>query len=205
MIRTFMRVFFYLLYHPFAFTYDWVAAFVSFGQWTNWIAEVLPFIEGNRILELGHGPGHLQLSLRARGFQPYGLDESAHMGRLAGRRLRSHRLARGLAQQLPFAGESFDTVVSTFPTEYIFDPLTLQSIKRILRPAGRLVVLPVTFPRNGFLKWLYKITNESPVELSQSLQERFKQPFAQAGFIVEVQLVETKNSALLIVLAEKNR
>ena len=55
-----MRVFFHLLYHPFAFTYDLVAAVVSFGQWKNWGQSILPFIDGTRILELGHGPGHLQ-------------------------------------------------------------------------------------------------------------------------------------------------
>src|SRR5687767_6312726 len=36
LMRRFMRVFFHLLYHPFAFTYDLVAAVVSFGQWKNW-------------------------------------------------------------------------------------------------------------------------------------------------------------------------
>jgi ubiquinone/menaquinone biosynthesis C-methylase UbiE len=59
-IQRFMRVFFHLLYHPFAFTYDLVAAVVSFGHWKDWGMTVLPFIEGTRILELGHGPGHLQ-------------------------------------------------------------------------------------------------------------------------------------------------
>ena len=35
LMKNFMRVFFHLLYHPFAFTYDLVAAVVSFGQWKN--------------------------------------------------------------------------------------------------------------------------------------------------------------------------
>ena len=59
LIQRFMRFFFHLLYHPFAFTYDLVAATVSFGDWKNWVYSILPFINGTRILELGHGPGHL--------------------------------------------------------------------------------------------------------------------------------------------------
>jgi ubiquinone/menaquinone biosynthesis C-methylase UbiE len=202
LIRNFMRVFFHLLYHPFAFLYDLVAASVSFGQWTNWIAEIMPFIEGTRVLELGHGPGHLQRALRERGFDSAGLDESPQMGILATRRLGSrHQLTRGLAQNLPFANASFDTVVSTFPTEYIFDPHTLASIKRVLRDHGRLIVLPSTYPNNRFLRWLYRVTGQSSAEVTSLLQNRIKQPFIKAGFEVEAKLIETKNSTLLIILA----
>lgn len=199
-----MRVFFHLLYHPFAFTYDLVAAAVSFGQWKNWIAEIIPFLDGKRILELGHGPGHLQRALLDLGFDSAALDESAQMGRLAARRLGGrHQLARGLAQNLPFADDSFDSVVSTFPTEYIFDPRALESIKRVLRDSGRLVILPVTFPKSGFLKWLYKITGESPFDLSDTLQEKIKQPFINVGFETQVKIIEVQSSALLVVIAKK--
>ncbi len=199
-----MRVFFHLLYHHFAFTYDLVAAFVSFGQWKNWVFEILPHIKGTRILELGHGPGHLQRELTSRGWIAFGLDESRQMGRLAAKRLDGkHHLARGLAQRLPFANESFDCVVATFPTEYIFNPQTLTSIKRALRPNGRLVVLPVTFPQNGFLKWLYKVTGESPAALDELLQERLRQPFINAGFTTEMKAIEVKSGKLLFILAKK--
>jgi len=201
-LRSFMRVFFRLLYHPFAFTYDLVAAFVSFGQWTKWIAEILPYVKGTRILELGHGPGHLQLALRKRGFASFGLDESSQMGRIAARKLDSHQLARGLAQDIPFANNSFDTVVSTFPTEYIFAPQTLQSVKRVLRNNGKLVVLPVTFPKGGFLKWLYKVTGESPAALDETLKDRFKRPFINAGFETTLQIIEAQSGVLLVVVAK---
>ncbi|HRJ76215.1 MAG TPA: hypothetical protein PLX90_09465, partial [Anaerolineales bacterium] len=75
-MRRFMRIFFYLLYHPFAFAYDFVAAFVSFGQWKNWGRSILPFISGTHILELGHGPGHLQRFLLNANLTLFGLDES---------------------------------------------------------------------------------------------------------------------------------
>lgn len=200
-----MRFFFNLLYHPFAFTYDLVAWVVSFGKWNDWVLSIFPHIEGTRLLELGHGPGHLQRFLLDRGLSPVALDESTQMGRIAKRRLGTrHKLSRGLAQSLPFASASFDTVVSTFPSEYIFDPRTLTEIKRVLASDGKLIVLPAAFPSNGFLKWLYKVTGESPEALDDALKERLRTPFVRAGFEVEMKLVEMTSSTLVLLLARNS-
>ena len=202
--RRFMRLFYDLLYHPFAFTYDLVAWTVSFGRWKDWVFSVVPFIEGTLILELGHGPGHLQRLLLDRGLVAVALDESAQMGRLAKQRLgASQKLTRGLSQSLPYASESFDCIVSTFPSEYIFDPQTLAEAKRTLRKDGRFIVMPGALPRNQFLKWLYKVTGESPEAITDALIERFKQPFIQAGFQVGIQILETDTSQLAILIAAK--
>ena len=76
-----MRLFFHLLYHSFAWTYDLVASVVSFGRWKGWAKETLKLINGPRVLELGFGPGHLQAGLHAAGMEPFGLDESSQMAR----------------------------------------------------------------------------------------------------------------------------
>ena len=204
LIQRFMRFFFHLLYHPFAFTYDLVAATVSFGDWKNWVYSILPFINRTRLLELGHGPGHLQRLLRDRGLVAVAIDESTQMGRIAKRRLgSSQKLTRALAQHIPFANKSFDTIVSTFPTDYIFQEQTLSEVKRCLSDGGRLIVLPAAFPKSGFLKWLYKITGESPADLTESIKKKIQQPFIEAGFRAEVEIVEVKSSRLLIVVAVK--
>jgi ubiquinone/menaquinone biosynthesis C-methylase UbiE len=204
LIQRFMRVFFHLLYHPFAFAYDLVAATVSFGKWKNWIQAVLPFIEGTRILELGHGPGHLQRTLLDLNLDPVAMDESAQMGILAKRRLGNlHKLTRGLAQQLPFANHSFECVISTFPTEYIFNAQTLSEISRCLSDRGRLIVLPVAWPKSGFLKWLYRVTGESPADEQTSIQSKMKEPFINAGFKTKVEIVELQSSILMIIVANK--
>lgn len=201
-MRHFMRFFFNLLYHPFAFIYDLVAWVVSFGKWNDWVRSISPHLEGTRLLELGHGPGHLQRFLLDRGLNPVALDESTQMGQIAKRRLGSkQKLTRGLAQNLPFAKASFETVISTFPSEYIFDPKTLAEIKRVLVNEGKLIVLPAAFPSNGFLKWLYKVTGESPEALDDALKERLKSPFVSAGFNVEIQMIEMKSSTLVLILA----
>lgn len=204
LIQRVMRFFYHLLYHPFAFTYDLVAAVVSFGNWKDWVFSILPFIEGTRILELGHGPGHLQRLLLDRGLFPFAMDESTQMGRLAKRRLgNSQKLARALAQQLPYAEKSFDTIIATFPSEYIFNPQTLSEVKRCLSDGGRLVVLPVAFPKSGFLKWLYIVTNEIPDDLTESLKTKLQQPFLDADLKVKVEIVEVKSGILLIIVAVK--
>lgn len=203
-MRRFMRIFFYLLYHPFAFAYDFVATFVSFGQWKNWGQSILPFINGTHILELGHGPGHLQRFLSSRQLILFGIDESNQMIGLAKRKIGANqKLARGIAQSLPYQNESFDSVISTFPTEYIFQSQTLSEIKRVLRSSGRLIVLPAAFPKSGFLQWLYKVTGENQDSLNESIKTRMIIPFINAGFQTEIKTIDVKSSQLLIVIANK--
>ena len=225
-MKSILRLFFRLLYHELAFTYDLVAAAVSFNRWKDWVMSVIPFIEGNRILEIGHGPGHLQRVLLSLGLFAVGIDESAQMGRLAKRNLRRRssflqlsqparfpslsqpdytqiNFTRGIAQQLPFRGESFDTIVSTFPAEYITDPDTLAEVKRCLSNGGRFIVLPAAWPRNPFLDWLFKVTSQSPTEALEIVKSKLREPFVRKGFETEVRTLDVQSGILLIVLARK--
>ena len=221
-MKSFLRFFFRLLYHQLAFTYDLVAASVSFNRWKNWVLSVLPFVKGERVLEIGHGPGHLQRALltdrrssvQDRRLLTVGIDESAQMGRLAQRNLRQAfgslnndytqiNLTRGVAQWLPFPAEIFNTIVATFPTEYITDPQTLAEVKRCLTHGGRLVVLPVALPRNRALDWLFKVTHQRPTEALDILQSKLREPFVAAGFATEVRTLDAKSGILLVVLAMK--
>lgn len=227
-VRILLRLFFRLLYHQFAFTYDLVAASVSFNRWKEWVESVAPFVEGNRVLELGHGPGHLQRVLLSRGLSAVGIDESAQMGRVARRNLTrgpialvprqrqissnsqpSQRaytqinLTRAVGQQLPFSSESFETIVATFPTEYITDPQTLAEVKRCLSEGGIFIILPVAWPKNRMLDWLFKITNQAPTEALEIVKAKLKEPFAGAGFETEVRTLDVQSGILLIVVAKK--
>lgn len=203
-MKAFLRLFFDLLYHQFAFTYDLVAAAVSFNRWKDWTREVLPLIEGTRILELGFGPGHLHRLLRREGWFAVGIDESPQMTRLARRNTKGMaNLTRGLAQHLPFQSEAFDTIISTFPSEYIFDQDTLAEARRCLMVRGRLIVLLAAMPKSRALKWLYKVTGESPSQTEEVVKKKLQEPFLRAGFATDIKNVELKSSRLLIVIAEK--
>ncbi|MBI5942828.1 MAG: methyltransferase domain-containing protein [Chloroflexi bacterium] len=205
LLQRFMRAFFNLLYHRFAFTYDLVAATVSFGRWKDWTQAVLPLIKGTRILELGHGPGHLQRILLNLNLDSVAMDESAQMGRIAKRRLgRPGKLTRALAQKTPFAAESFDSVIATFPSEYIFDRQTLTEAQRVLRNGGRFIVLLAAWPKSPLLAWLFKITGQSPDGAYESIKSKTNEFLAHTKFsTLDVQRVEVKSASLLIVIANK--
>lgn len=227
-MRTLLRFFFRLLYHQFAFTYDLVAAVVSMGRWKDWVSSVVPFVHGPRVLEIGHGPGHLQRVLLSRGLSTIGIDESTQMGRLARnnltRFLRSTsssskstqanisyaqvNLTRGISQHLPFLPETFDTIVATFPSEYIFDPKTMLEARRVLVPNGRFVILPgATILGRGILDramaLLFRITGQTSPDLAEILHERSKDPFMRAGFHVEVHELNIRSSLVFVLVATR--
>jgi ubiquinone/menaquinone biosynthesis C-methylase UbiE len=212
-IRCFMRLFFYLLYHPFAWSYDFVAWTVSLGRWRDWVKSVVPFIGGTRVLELGHGPGHLQRILLDMGLLAVGLDESRQMGTLAKKCLSrvgytQAKITRGLAQSLPFPDGSFDTIVASFPSEYIFDTQTLVEAYRVLHNGGRLIVLPAAWITGQklmerFAAGLFRVTGQVPTDPIDIIRERLKQPFGEVGFRVKIEQVEVQSSLVLIIIAEK--
>lgn len=215
-----LRIFFKLLYHQMAWTYDGVAAIVSLGMWKGWVFSVIPYVEGWRVLELGHGPGHLQLALKDRScaslssgsgekrvFQVFGLDRSPQMGRQASARLLRNgctpALVNSLAQALPYPSGIFQTVVSTFPSEYIFHPQTLAEVWRVLAPGGKFVVLPLAWitgrrPLERLAAWWFHVTGEVPRFHNKALD-----PLRKLGFLPHAEYIDLPSSRLLIVEARK--
>lgn len=204
-----MRFVFKLLYHQFAHAYDLVAATVSVGRWKDWVASILPFIEGDRVLELGSGPGHLQRLLLSRNLIAVAIDESAPMTRLARRNTNQRaNITRGLAQRLPFTAAAFDVIVATFPAEYITDQQTLLEVRRCLSDRGRFIVLPVAMqmgrkPIERAMSLLFRITHQTPVDPIAEVKERLRNPFLAAGFDVEIKELQVQSSLLLVILATK--
>jgi len=127
---------------------------------------------------------------------PSVLDESTQMIRLAKHRLektdrQAIKLVRGLAQALPFPEAEFDSVISTFPSDYIFDPDTLSGIHRVLRGDGRFILVPAAWIVGRKLldraaAWLFRITGETPRNIREVIGKRAVEPLKQAGFNVEV-------------------
>lgn len=208
-----LRAFFYLLYHQFAWTYDWVASLVSAGLWKTWVLATLPYLRGPNILELGHGPGHLHAALlknmgeETQMRRIIGLDISPQMSRMASKRLRVEGLEPSLvnarAQCMPFYGECFQQVVATFPTNYIIETSTLAEAWRLLVPGGELLILPLAQitgkgGRERASAWLFRFTKQTP-----DWDEAFLQPFKDAGFQSELEWVKMKSSTILLIHAQK--
>lgn len=141
-------------YSRFAKTYDWLVR--SLPTWRGWLDHCLPFIRGPRVLEISFGTGYL-LSRYAGESQTYGVDLNARLARLA-----RHNLARsGLSPwlqiadvaALPYAAESFDSVVNTMAfTGYPDGAGALAEMFRVLKPGGRLILVDVNYPLDG--NWL---------------------------------------------------
>lgn len=202
-----LRLFFHLLYHSFAWSYDFVARTVSLGMWRDWVLSVMPDLIGPRILEIGHGTGWLQAAMLQAGKEIFGLDKSAQMGKLARKKSSQQGqvpiLARATSQGIPFPSGSFDQAAATFPSEYIYEQGSLTEIHRVLKPGGTLAIIPVAWiTGEGWLHrlaaGLFRVTGQAG-----EWSEAYLEPFKRAGFSCTVERRMVKSSQVLIILAKK--
>jgi SAM-dependent methyltransferase len=126
----------------------WLASTIPFaGQWRTWQRLVIPRLVGSDVLETGCGIGTLLTDMAEAGFSCSAVERSSQMVAATRDRLRHHGvegkvvLRQGIAQELPYPDASFDSVVSTFPTDYIFDPATTREMARVLRVGGRVLIV----------------------------------------------------------------
>ena len=198
---------FRLLYSELAWLYDPVSWLVSLSLWRQWQQTALAFLPPDgRVLEVGFGPGHLLADLAAAGYKPVGLDLSQAMVRQTARRLRRRGLAvalcQGSASALPFAPRTFDAVVVTFPTPYVYDSAWQQHLRRVLRPGGRAVVVEMTTfrqrnPAARSLEWLYGVTGQrGPAPDLVAM-------LAEAGLPARHETADVEGTSVQLVVADK--
>jgi len=198
-----------LLYDKLSFMFDFASDRVSGGRWKRWGRTSVSYVNGRRVLELGHGPGYLLIELKRAGYQPIGIDFSRGMGRLTARRLRRAgidvSLVRCRAQALPFRANSFDAAVATFPTDDILKLRTLQEVARVIPQGGRLAMV-VGAQREGnepnpcFIEWLTGL-------IGQDRKKRDSPPsvFFRAGFRSRIECQSVDGSPVILLIAEKRQ
>jgi len=114
--------------------------------WYDLVQQYLGPVEGKRVLEVSCGRGGFSRLLAARGAIMFGVDFSDAALNIAQSRIaagglngRAVRLAQADAHNLPYAGESFDIIVSCETIEHLVDPLAaLKEMARVCRAGGLL-------------------------------------------------------------------
>jgi ubiquinone/menaquinone biosynthesis C-methylase UbiE len=208
LLSAFLRFFFRHLYTTFAWAYDLVAMTSSMGQWGTWQNAALDALPNQgRVLEVGHGPGHLLKRRALEGCLDFGVDVSPQMARIAYKRLRGAgfqpRLVRAQAQALPFASGFFQAIYATFPSEFILAPETLASFQRILRSDGSLVVIPMSRITGRSLPdrlaaWLYRVTGQS-----RDIGTGWKKFLQDSGFQGTLECVQQSRAEVYRLIARK--
>jgi ubiquinone/menaquinone biosynthesis C-methylase UbiE len=117
---------------------------------------------GGEVLDVGCGTGvHLDM-YRKFGCRLHGVDTSSSMLAVAQRRLgEGADLRNADATDLPFDSDSFDLVFSTLVLHEMEDQvrsLTLEEIKRVVKPDGRILLIDFHTGRPQSMRgWLFKM------------------------------------------------
>ena len=172
--------------------------------------------DGERVLEVGFGTGHM-LEALARAVGPqgkvFGIDLSDQMLRLAKKHLTRSglinrcRLRCGDATHLPHSAATMDAVFISFTLE-LFDTLEIPAVlgecNRVLRPGGRIVVVGMSKggarkPLVGFYEWTHRhfpnFVDCRPIYVREALEE--------AGFKIQKALIRHMWLPVEVVLGFK--
>jgi SAM-dependent methyltransferase len=128
------------------------------GAFKRRVLERAALVEGDRVLDLACGTGTLALAA-ARSvprLSVTGVDgDPAILARARAKAGREVTFDQGLSTELPYEDESFDVVLSTLFFHHLSDQAKLDSaeeVRRVLRPAGRVVIGDVGRPQDRLMR-----------------------------------------------------
>lgn len=142
---------------------------------------------GDRLLDVGCGPGLLLGQAAERGVRPYGIDISAVGLSMARQREPMAGINLCSAERVCYDDASFDHVTCIGVFEHCLDPdATLAEMQRVIKPGGRICIM---VPNSRTLKWkieaeLLRCHDEDSNEQAGTL-EQWREVFVRNGLVVE--------------------
>jgi SAM-dependent methyltransferase len=192
--------------------YDLGSTLLSFGRRAalhRTIVELAEIRPGERILDVGCGPGRLALAAGAAAGstgETRGIDPAPEMVGLARRKAAQARAAVrfevGVVEALPYPSDHFDVALSSLMLHHLPDTVKrrgLAEILRVLKPAGRLVAIDFgATPGEGAGHLLCVLRLRTGWDHAQQLRALAR----EAGFVA-VEIGPTGHRALAFVRGRK--
>lgn len=174
--------------------YDWLSPVMTFGQERIFSARAIDLLglkPQDRVLDLGCGTGRVAIDIAKKiGSQVVGMDAAPRMIEICRRKakdLNNIKFDVEVAESLPYPDNYFDAAVSTFFYHHINYELKIKSLKearRVLKGAGRLVIVDVDMPVNLFGRlcaWAgYFLFRQE--EIKENIQGKLRAAIDQSGF-----------------------
>ena len=113
------------------------------------LAEAIAATPDARVLDMGCGAGHASFAVAPHAKEVVAYDIAQPMlatveGAANARGLANIRTQQGAAEQLPFADDSFDWVISRMSAHHWHDvPLALAEVRRVLKPGGKVLFIDI--------------------------------------------------------------
>ncbi len=152
------------------------------GADLQWLATQLQGQPAGAVLDLGCGAGHVSFAVAPHAASVTALDLSSQMldvvrQEAARRGLVNLKTQVGVAESLPFADASFDVALTRFSAHHWSDvPRALLEIRRVLKPAGRFIMIDVMAPGKPLFD-----THLQTVELLRDVSHVRNYSFAEWG------------------------
>jgi len=170
--------------------YDLLEAPVERFRFSSWRNRLTDRVIGKQALEVGVGTGK-NLRYYPSNVKVTAIDVSPRMLDKSGKRAEALGIKVDLklmdAQALKFPDDRFDTVFATFVFCSVPDPvLGLKELRRVCRPAGRLLLLEHMRPENPFLGLVFDALNPLVVRLiGANINRKTINNIHSAGWTVE--------------------
>ena len=175
--------------------------------------------EGSHVMEIGCGTGELAALIIERDCTVEGFDLSFSMVRAAEKRIKTDNLSGkfsvrriGVEAMDGFAGENFDSVVSTLVFSELNDDERLFALKhaaRTLKPGGSIVIADEVVPQRAARRLIHTVTRLPLLALTYLVTGKSTHPIDDlageiggAGFTVEKE-VRSHGDSFAIVVGRK--